>query len=241
MFLLTSQAGNGSQAALIARGAASKRKAWEMDADDYHLACLGGSGRSTKNSLRNVLRGMNRLGYSISLKITWIPRVPVCDVGPVDIPAIGLLDMLQYILDSGRSHMLLGGHDIGGDTWCKVLNQFWHRFEKHDPTHCIFRDTSKSERDYLIPLLAYGDEGTGKRKHPVWVLAWKPALFSNMNSYFRTILIATASHALYSQFHCGYAGGNQCLDAILDHFIKEARIAYHQGPPSQLETVGFRV
>ena len=226
--------GHASKAAEIARGAgkrtASSACGFDKEGDD--LRKIGGSGATSKNSMRDVLRSMSRLGYTVSVPISWVPTVYANDnkVEHVEHPVLGLMDMLTFMLNN-YSFLLLGGHaleDPSGN-WKTVLQQFWQRFEWHDPTHPIFRDVTRRERSYCIPLMVYGDEGTGKRRMPVWLLCWKPVLFAATDSYHRTLLYTCANHTTYSAFHCGMDAGNECLDPLVRAFADEAQKAYTEG------------
>ena len=225
------EAGNASKAAKIARGAGRRTtsSACEYDKEGDDLRKIGGSGATNKNSMRDVIRSMGRLGYSVSVPICWVPTVYATE-GNVEHPVLSLMDMLTFMVNN-HSSFLLGGHSLEdpSGTWKTVLQQHWQRFEWHDPTHPIFRDASRRERSHCIPLLVYGDEGTGKRKMPVWLLCWKPVLFAATDSYHRTLLYTCANHTTYSAFHCGMAGGNRCLDPLVQAFADEAQKAYTEG------------
>ena len=103
--------GHASRAAQIARGAAKRKfssSACELDREGDELRKIGGSGAAVKNSMRDVIRSMNRLGYSVSVPIRYVPTVYV-DEGDVQHPVISLLDMLDFMLKQ-HSSLLLGGH-----------------------------------------------------------------------------------------------------------------------------------
>ena len=229
--MVSPRAGHASKAAQIARGAAKRKvsSAWEGDKEGDELRKIGGSGAAVKNSMRDVIRSMNRLGYSVSVPIRYVATV-YADERDVQHPVLSLLDMLDFMLKQ-HSSFLLGGHSLedASCSWKLVLQQFWQRHQWHDPGHVIYQDVPRNERNTCIPLLVYGDEGTGKRKMPVWLLCWKPVLFAATDSMHRTMLYTCASHTLYSDFHCGMAGGNLCLDPLVEAFASEAEKAYSEG------------
>ena len=233
------QAGNASKAAKIARGAAKRSisSACGDDKEGDELRKIGGSGAARKNSMRDVIRSMKSLGYSVSVPIRSVPTV-YAEQGNVEHPVLSLLDMLTFMI-SNHSSLLLGGHSLEdpAGTWKTVLRQFWQRFQWHDPTHPIFRD--RHEKSRCIPLMVYGDEGTGKRKMPVWLLCWKPVLFAATDSYHRTLLYTCASHTAYSAFHSGMDGGNDCLDPLVRAFADEAQKAYTEGNLVETSTLSF--
>ena len=133
--------GHASRAAQIARGAAKRKfssSACELDREGDELRKIGGSGAAVKNSMRDVIRSMNRLGYSVSVPIRYVPTVYV-DEGDVQHPVISLLDMLDFMLKQ-HSSLLLGGHSLedASCSWKVVLLQFWRRYQWHDPAHVFF-------------------------------------------------------------------------------------------------------
>ena len=111
-YTVATEAGHASKAAQIARGAAKRKvsSAWEWDKEGDDLRKIGGSGAADKNSMRDVIRSMSRLGYSVSVPIRYVPTV-YADEGDVQHPVLSLLDMLEFMLKQ-YSSFLLGGHSV---------------------------------------------------------------------------------------------------------------------------------
>ena len=113
-YTVATEAGHASKAAQIARGAAKRKVSsalecdWDKEGED--LRKIGGSGAAVKNSMRDVIRSMSRLGYSVSVPIRYVPTV-YADEGDVQHPVLSLLDMLEFMLKQ-YSSFLLGGHSL---------------------------------------------------------------------------------------------------------------------------------
>ena len=58
------------------------------------------------------------------------------------------------------------------------LVDFWGKYSMADPSHPFFAaaDRNKSEWSRSIPVAIHGDEGRGRQKQPVMVLAYQPLL-----------------------------------------------------------------
>ena len=230
------EAGHASQATQIARGAAKRAASGAVDEESHQLSKFGGSGSNTKNSMRDLLGNMNRFGYAVKVPIRYVTTV-YHKQGEVRHPVLSLMDMLDFMINQGHSALLLGGHsldDMSGN-WRMVLRQYWQRYALHDPLHIVLTQNEPHEREFIVPLMVYGDEGTGKRKMPVWLFCWKPVLFAATDSYRRTFMVTCVAHSLYSGFHSGMAGSNACLEPLIANFVGEAQRAYATGSWTTLQ------
>ena len=91
----------------------------------------------------------------------------------VKYPVLRLSDWARCSLSKG-GHIFLGGHDLEdhGVEFGNTLDQFWSRFRDTDPTFPFFTDfPSREAWRTAIPLAVHGDEGRGRLKRPVMVLA----------------------------------------------------------------------
>ena len=218
------EAGNARRASQLAKTAGKKRKAGDMEQETWDCKLLGQAAGSG-NEFEAIIRNLQRLGRCLSVPITRI-QVPYFGRGPVDHPIISLEDFIRFMLPN-HSEKLLGGYKVGSVESQLLLSQFWSRYRRMDPSHVVFEDfTSLS---HVVPLVLYGDEGTGVRKHPVWILAWKPVLFCHTSSWWRSYLYTVAPHEVYSGYKGGTSMGNACLDAMVGNFVSEAQKLYHQG------------
>ncbi|OLQ03544.1 hypothetical protein AK812_SmicGene13477 [Symbiodinium microadriaticum] len=134
--------------------------------------------------------------------------------------------LFSYMLNNGYSKLLLGGYDVKTDESRTVLRQWWERYRAHDPRHPVFSSNALAD---TVPLALYGDEGTGKRKHPCYILATKAMLNCRNNSYYRNFLYTIAAHELYRGFHKGSSQTNECLDEIVRQYSLEAASLFREG------------
>ena len=91
----------------------------------------------------------------------------------VKYPVLKPSDWARCSLSKG-GHIFLGGNDLEdhGAEFGKTLEQFWSRFRETDPNLPFFTDfPSREAWRTAIPLAVHGDEGRGRLKRPVMVLA----------------------------------------------------------------------
>ena len=233
MDILLSKAGNATRAVSLASTASQKRTAGEAGLEQEAWDCrrLGqtaGNGHELDMLIKNLLR----LGRTVSIPITTVP-VPYFGLGLQQHEILSMKAFLQYMIKDGHTAKILGGHDISdGNSW-RALQEFWSSYKCLDGDHSVFQDFDLRDPTKLcVPCFLYGDEGTGKRKHPVYILGWKPLLFCKASAWWRTFLYTVAPHELYSGFNKGIVAGNACLDAIADHFSEEAVSLYKEGRPA---------
>ena len=224
-----SQVGNASKAVGLAkagvkRGASAagldqQQETWELK----RIARAADS--SNGNRLESLTRNLLRAGYGVQIPIDKI-AAPYFGRGLCQHPVFSLEKFIVYMIKKGHSKHFLGGYDVNTEESRTVLSQYWRRYQKHDPGHVVFGN--RPLRD-TVPLVCYGDEGTGKRKHPVYVLSTKALLNCRQNSMFRYILYTVVPHECYRGFQKGWAVKNECLDAVLEHYVLEATRLFEQG------------
>ena len=211
----------------------AKRKRDDGDQETWECRRLG-SASGTGNELDHLVRNLRRLGRSLNIPLTHI-EVPYFNEDIVSHPVLSMQAFLQFMISKGHAAKFLGGYNLTDTRWKTLLQQYWLKYRNNDPSHSVFEDFETQQN--IVPLMAYGDEGTGKRKHAVWVLGWKPVLFCRMTSWWRTFLYTVMPHQAYAGFHCGASGGNLCLDAVMESFAKDATKLYQEG--FQLANWGF--
>ena len=119
-------------------------------------------GTGSGNQFRGLVRGLGQMGRMLKGEIDYI-AVPYYKQGISQHPILSTRSLFSYMLCNGYSKLLLGGYDIKTDESRTVLLQWWERYRVYDPGHPVFG--SKPLED-TVPVAVYGDEGTGKRKHP---------------------------------------------------------------------------
>ena len=93
-------------------------------------------------------------------------------------PAISLTSWARYILEVQGGQLLLAGHHISQPKlWKEALQSFWAKYEAADPDHPVFQDESlRKDLSCTIPYLLHGDEGRGRMKQPILVIAFQGVL-----------------------------------------------------------------
>ncbi|CAE7791649.1 unnamed protein product [Symbiodinium sp. CCMP2592] len=223
------QVGNATKAVGLAktgvkRGATAA--GLDRQQETWELKRLARAADSSKgNHLESLTRNLLRAGYGVQIPIDKI-AVPYFDRGLCQHPVFSLEKFIVYMIKTGHSKYFLGGYDVNTEESRTVLSQYWLRYQKHDPGHVVFGNRPLSD---TVPLVCYGDEGTGKRKHPVYVLSTKVLLNCRQNSMFRYLLYTVVPHECYRGFQKGWAEKNECLDAVLEHYVLEATRLFEQG------------
>ena len=212
---------------------AVKRKAGEVSEGQqemWDLKRLAQGHGSCGNELQSLTRNLQRVGRCANIPIDQIP-VPYFRQGVQMHSFMSLRAMLRFMLTSGYSKKILGGYDVSTEESQVCLRQFWRKYQRVDPGHPLFGHRPLED---TVPLLIYGDEGTGKRRHPVWTLATKAVLNERAASMHRYFLYTVVPHELYRGYNKGTTQPNECLDAILQHYCLEARGLFDQGPWSNV-------
>ena len=69
--------------------------------------------------------------------------------------------------------MALGGYCLQEKTkWQGMLTDFWAKYERERPSLQL----GASDRSLLLPFALHGDEGRGKTKRPIMILALQPLI-----------------------------------------------------------------
>ncbi|CAE7244150.1 unnamed protein product, partial [Symbiodinium necroappetens] len=194
--------------------------------ESWELQRIARAADSSKgNHLESLTRNLLRAGYGAQIPIDKI-AIPYFGRGLSQHPIFSLEKFLVYMIKAGHAKHFLGGYNVSTEESRMVLSQYWLRYQQHDPGHMVFGNRPLQD---TVPLVCYGDEGTGKRKHPVYVLSTKALLNCRNNSMFRYFLYTVIPHEYYRGFQKGSAEKNECLDAVLEHYVLEATRLFQQG------------
>ena len=97
----------------------------------------------------------------------------------------------QYSLQTG-GQAFLGGHSIHEESsYRAMLSEFWQKYRALHPSFHFFarKDYNEEMASLSVPVLAHGDEGRGKCKRPIMIVAiqplisWKGPSFVNSSGY----------------------------------------------------------
>ena len=139
-----------------------------------------GNGAKQKNASRNLHSLIVRQGRSLRVPVTYI-KTPVrlvrggrpqfTDIDfPVLLPSSWLRLMLTYCPE-----VILGGHPIEEvDDWGNMFANFWHHFNQSMPGVQM----NGASPEVNIPVCIHGDEGRGKTRKPIMIIAWQALIGS---------------------------------------------------------------
>ena len=87
----------------------------------------------------------------------------------IDYPVLLPSSWLRLMLNS-CPEVILGGHPIESvDGWGNMYRGFWHHFNKSMPGVQM----GGASPEVSIPIAIHGDEGRGKTRKPIMIIAWQ--------------------------------------------------------------------
>lgn len=116
---------------------------------------------------------------------------------PVQHPVLHLSDWVECIFNRG-GHFFLGGQSLDhAEQFREVLVDYWEKYHAIDPGFNVPR----SQWNEAIPIALHGDEGRGRQKLPVMVMAAQTIipLFANNSNMAGTFSFAYST--LYKLFN----------------------------------------
>ena len=132
------------------------------------------------NVCRNLHRPLTHKEFTLRVHISWCNidirhATKRRDLNNVPWPVIRLSSWVQYILEIQGGQLLLAGHSTTQpDLWEPVLEQFWNLYQGVDPGHIVYQLGLNRRR--TLPFMVHGDEGRGRMKQPLLVVAFQGAL-----------------------------------------------------------------
>lgn len=137
--------------------------------------------RKDSHACRNLNTIIKQHGKKLPVEITGVPTMLRRSrkrkvESPINYPVLRLSSWADVIMDNG-GHYFLGGRSLDEvDTFGDELETFWTRFKAVDPSFGFFKDTSAADWRWAVPMALHGDEGRGKAKKPVMVVALQTIL-----------------------------------------------------------------
>lgn len=90
---------------------------------------------------------------------------------PTDHPVLFFSDWCECIFNGGGEFLTAGKTLDDADQFGAELYQFWERFAVSEPEFPFTREVDRREWSRTIPVALHGDEGRGRSKCPVMVMA----------------------------------------------------------------------
>ena len=130
-----------------------------------------------QTSERDVERITRKFNLKLDIPLTELQKSPgVRYTGTFHV--IALRDWIQFVVDHGLWHVLVGLHQANAKRERAILREFWRLFRIAHPQHQVFDAIEKYHinEGRLLPVLMHGDEGRGRKKSPFLVTSYHSVL-----------------------------------------------------------------
>ena len=147
---------------------------------DPVLRMISRCGDSKKNACRNLHNLIHKQGRTLPVEISVIltPVRVLCGkpkVTKANFPVLYLSSWAAQLFRLGGK-LLLGGFSLDDEAgYRSMFSEFWQRFRYVRPDLDIYSE-SNVDFSMCIPIGMHGDEGRGKLKRPVLILAYQPII-----------------------------------------------------------------
>ena len=92
-------------------------------------------------------------------------------------PVLKLSDWAATVFKSGGHFFMRGQSMDSASEFSLELRDFWGKYSKNEPQHPFFEKVPNPDHwGEYIPVMIHGDEGRGRQKQPVLVIAYQPVL-----------------------------------------------------------------
>ena len=148
------------------------------------LAACGTGGRGHLNSSRNLhsyIAQKKRL-LQIPVNLVSTPVRVIIKGKPrkdrMDFPTLLPSEWLRFSLHSGGEAFLAGNSLDAVEAYTSLLSDYWEKYERSHPSFHLFKrpDYGPELVARCIPCMVHGDEGRGKAKRPIMVVAIQPVI-----------------------------------------------------------------
>ena len=132
------------------------------------------------NVCRNLHRLLTHKEFTLQVQISFTNidikhATKRRDLDKVPWPVIRLSNWIRFILQEQGGQLLLAGHSTAQcDLWEPILEGFWNNYLHVDPGHVVFKLGMNRRR--TLPFMLHGDEGRGRLKHSLLILAFQGVL-----------------------------------------------------------------
>ena len=143
------------------------------------LSKIAQCGRSSANVCRNLHRLIHRSGKTLKVELATVttPVKIICGkpgVCKAHYPVLHLSAWAKLIFKHG-GEMLLGGNTLDQEVeFTQMLRTFWANFKYVELAHAVYQ--TGYDLSYMIPIAYHGDEGSGKLRRPIMILAHQPII-----------------------------------------------------------------
>lgn len=141
-----------------------------------------GKKRVDSHACRNLHNLVSRKGPRLPVKVSTvqmrkrISRRKLNEI-PMAHPVLKLSDWAATVFKSGGHFFMRGQSMDSASEFSLELRDFWGKYSKNEPQHPFFEKVPNPDHwGEYIPVMIHGDEGRGRQKQPVLVIAYQPVL-----------------------------------------------------------------
>ena len=129
------------------------------------------------NVCRNLHRLLQHKDFTLQLQISYASiaikhATKRRNLDQVPWPVIRLSDWVRYVMEQQGGQLLLAGNSLTqSHLWEPILEDFWNKYQDVDPGHIVYK--LRMNRRRTLPYMLHGDEGRGRMKQPLLILAFQ--------------------------------------------------------------------
>ena len=131
------------------------------------------------NVCRNLHRLLQHRDFTLQVRISYANidikhATKRQHVNKVPWPVIRLSDWVRFVMESQPQLLLAGNMLSQSHLWEPILEDFWNKYQPIDPGHIVYQLGLNRKR--TLPFMLHGDEGRGRLKQPLLIVAFQGVL-----------------------------------------------------------------
>ncbi|CAE6938969.1 unnamed protein product, partial [Symbiodinium sp. CCMP2456] len=132
------------------------------------------------NVCRNLHRLLKHKDFTLQVRISYANidikhATKRRHLDKVPWPVIRLSEWVRFVMETQGGQLLLAGHTLTQSHLGEpILEDFWNKYERVDAGHIVF--SLGLNRRRTLPFMLHGDEGRGRMKQPLLIVAYQGIL-----------------------------------------------------------------
>ena len=207
---------------------------------------------SAKNSERDFQSVIETYQLQLPIPLVKLPK-PLGIRYEGDFNALSLCDWLGFHIEYNTFHILTGLVRPNAKRETAILSEFWARFRLLKPEHELWDVSDKNGFDlsHTVPILIHGDEGRGRKRAPLLIVAYHSFLGlgtdeANRNRKTKPYLAQKLNYSGNSHTHRMLSAvlpkmshDEIAFETLVDFIVKDCKRALFEGVTSD-QGVTFR-